>query len=289
MTAPDHLRSALLAGIAAAFMLAAPAAAQAPPAPTRVEDQVRTWASQLKAEAEALRAEGAEEAVRTLERMAEAEARLLERLRGTQAIDDLLPEMSRIWSEGAEQLGRLSARMPEVQASHRRKLQNLRGILAQAQAAGRGAEREAEVTRAQLEAMRARARAAAPNSPDAMKAEVEAAAQTATLAAREAQARLVAGFAAQAGQALRRLEDASQGMELLATAISAHARVLQASSDLAQTRAVARDALQMLADMADRLEGFEGVLQGLAQHWEALDGLLRRLGELPAVPGQAKS
>ena len=274
----------------AMILLLGPAFAQAPTAPaTRIEDQVTAWASQLRAEAEALRAEGADEVVRTLERMSDAEAKLLERLRSAGAIDDLLPEMSRTWSEGAEELSRLSARMPDVQAANRRRLQNLRGILGQAQTTGRGVEREVAAMRAQLEALKARGKAAAPGSPEAMRTEVEAAAQAATLTAREAQGRLVAGFAAQGNQALRRLEDASQGMELLATAISAHARVLQASSDLARTRAVARDALQILADMADRLEGFEGLLHGLAQHWEALDGLLRRLGDVPALPGQPRS
>ena len=271
------------------FMLlaAAPLAAQTPPA--RVDDQVAAWAQQLRAEAEAIRGEGADAAVHTLERMVGDETRLQEQLSTAKRVDDLLPEMAQQWAEGADQLNRLSARMPEITASHRRHLQNLRGLLSQAQNTGRGVERQVETMRQELEAMRLRARAAPPGSPDAMRAELEAAAQAAALTAREAQARLATGFGTQAGQAIRRLEDASQGMDLLSTAIAAHARVLQASSDLARTRVVAQEALQLLADMADRLEGIDGVLQGLSQHWEALDGLLRRLGELPAIPGRAAS
>ncbi|MFC7478462.1 hypothetical protein ACFQS7_29350 [Dankookia sp. GCM10030260] len=280
----------LLVGTTVLVLAVQPAAAQAPSqSVARPDDQVVVWTGQLRAEADALRAEGADEVVRTLQQMMDAEARLLERLRDAPLVDALLPEMAQTWAEGADRLGTLAARMPEVLAAQRRRLASLRGVLGQAQALGRTVGRDVETMRAQLEQLRARGRAAAPGSAEAMKAEVEAVAQGAALTAREAQARLVVGFAAQAGQALGRLEDAGQGMELLAAAMAAHARVLQASSDLARTRLVARDALQMLATMAERLEGFDGVLQGLAQHWEALDGLLRRLGDLPAGPSRAGS
>ncbi len=99
----------------------------------------------------------------------------------------------------------------------------------------------------------------------------------------------MAGFAAQAAQLLQRLEEASRGMDMLATAIAAHQRVLQASADLARTRLAAREVLEMLASVAEGMEGFETVFQGLAQHWQTLDGLLQRLGDLPADLGGARS
>ena len=271
----------------------APAQPQAPPATAqpqqRVDDMVVAWVGRLRAEAEALRTEGAQPVVEALQRMIEAEVRLLERLRVGERVDDVLPEMARTWGENAELLARQSARMPEIMAAQRQRLANARGLLGQAQAARRGLDVEAVGMRTQLEQLRARQRAAGPGSPEAVKAEVEAAAQAAALTAREAQARLVAGFAAQAAQLLQRLEEASRGMDMLATAIAAHQRVLQASADLARTRLAAREVLEMLAGVAEGMEGFETVFQGLAQHWQTLDGLLQRLGDLPADLGGARS
>ena len=268
--------------------MAQPAGASAGDGAT-ISDRVASWAAQMKAEAEALRSEGADEAVTTLGNLLQSETALLERLRAAPNVDAMLPEIGRHWADGASSLNGLAARMPAIIAAHRRRLQALQGLLVQAQGASRSLSRESDAMRGDLEAARARARGAVDGSTDAMKADLQAAALAATLAAREAQARLAAGFATQAGQALRRLDDASAGLDLLATAIAAHGQVLQASADLARTRVVARDALQLLADMADRLEGIEGVLQGLAQSWDSLDGLLGRLGDLPALSGKAGS
>lgn len=273
--------------LSSALVAAMPAAAQTPP--PRVDDQVTSWAQQLRAEAESLRVEGANEAVATLGQMSQDEARLLEKLRGAAQVDDVLPDLAKNWGEASDQLSRLAARMPEIIATHRRRLQTLKGMVSQAQLAGRNLERDADAMRQELEVQRARVRAAAAGSSDALRAQVEAAAQAATLAAREAQARLAATFATQAAQAVDRLDDASQNLDLLATAIGGHARVLRASADLARTRIVARDALNLLAGMADQLEGIDGVLQGLSQRWDELDGLLRQLGELPALPGRTGS
>lgn len=284
MLARHPLPALLLVGSLAAAM---PAAAQTKF--PQVDDQVTSWAQQLRAEAESLRSEGAGEAVATLDKMSQDEARLLEKLRGPAQVDDVLPDLAKNWGEAAEQLDRLATRMPEIVAAHRRHLLALRGMVGQAQVAGRNLERDADAMRQELEAQRDRVRAAAPGSPDAMRAQIEAAAEAATLAAREAQARLATGFAAQAGQAVNRLDDASQSLDLLTVAIGGHARVLRASADLARTRIVARDALHLLAGMADQLEGIDGVLQGLSQRWDELDGLLRKLGDLPMLSGKAGS
>ena len=277
----------------AAVAAPSPAQPQAPPATAqpqqRVDDMVVAWVGRLRAEAEALRTEGAQPVVEALQRMVETEARLLERLRTGEKVDDVLPEMARTWGENAELLARQSARMPEIMAAQRQRLANARGLLGQAQAARRAVDVEAVGMRTQLEQLRARQRAASPGSPEAVKAEMEAAAHAAALTARQAQARLVAGFAAQAAEVLQRLDEASRGMDMLATAIAAHQRVLQASADLARTRLAAREVLEMLAGVAEGMEGFETVFQGLAQHWQTLDGLLQRLGDLPADLGGARS
>lgn len=278
--------------LACSLLAATPAVAQAPARPdmpARIDDKIASWASQLKAEAEALRSEGAEQVVKSLDGMTKLEAALLDQLRTGAKVDDLLPEIARRWANEADQLGQLAENMPAIVSAHRQRLQNLRGLLPQAQAEARRLEQDTEVRRRDLEALRALARSAAPGSPEAMKAELEAAAAAATLTARDAQVRLTKSFVAQAGQAIQRLNDASQGIDLLSTAISAHAKVLSASADLARTRLVARDALQLLADMADRLEGMDGVLQGLSQQWDTLDGLLRQLGDLPSMPGRVGS
>ena len=195
--------------------MAQPAGTSAGDSTTSISDRVASWAAQMKAEAEALRSEGADEAVTTLGNLLKSETALLERLRAAPDVDVMLPEIGSHWADGASLLNGLAARMPAIIAAHRRRLQALQGLLVQAQGASRSLSRESETMRGDLDAARARARSAVAGSADAMKADLQAAALAATLAAREAQARLAAGFATQAGQALRRLDDASAGLDLL--------------------------------------------------------------------------
>ncbi len=292
-----------LPGLLAVSLLLAPAAwaavplNQTPPAresdtapSARADDLVGAWVARLRAEVEALRSEGAEPLLRTLQEMAVAEARLLDRMRTASGLDTALPDAARIWTENALRLGRELDRMPEIAASHRRRLAAVRSVLSEAAGARRAAERAADSARTELGRLQATRAAAAAGSSEAIRAEMLTAAQAATVAAREAQARLVAGFATQAAEIFRRLETASEGLDLLTTAVGAHQRVLEASADLARTRVAARDALLTLAGVADRLEGLQAAFEGLAEHWQSLDDLLRRLGDLPieqARPGGA--
>ena len=248
------------------------------------DDAVMTWVNELRNEVQALRNEGAQPLIAALNHMRDAEANLLDRLRTAPGGPDaMLPEMATTWSDNAALLAEQAKHLPEVRTAQSHRLAKVRGMLGDAQQLRRNLDRQVEAARASLAALR-RAQAE-PGTPNAVKAEMQAAALAAELSAREGQARLVAGFVTQANQVLVRLDEADGEMDLLATAIDAHRKVLSASAELARTRLVAREVLQTLSTMADQMESLDGVFSGLTQEWQELDDVLRRLGDLPSLAG----
>ena len=72
--------------------MAQPAGASSSDGAASISDRVASWAAQMKAEAEALRSEGADEAVTTLSNLLKSETALSERLRAAPNVDVMLPD-----------------------------------------------------------------------------------------------------------------------------------------------------------------------------------------------------